>query len=395
MTSESLMQKDSLYVMQTYSRFKVAVESGTGACLRDFEGKEYIDFTSGIGVNSVGYANPKWISAVTGQAGRLAHMSNLFYTESGTLLAEKLCTLSGMDKVFFSNSGAEANEGMIKLARKYSFDKYGTGRSTIITLQQSFHGRTVTTLSATGQDKFHQYFFPFTEGFFYAEANSLDAVKALDDGSVCAVMIELIQGEGGVLPLDPGYVKALEALCREKDWLLLDDEVQTGIGRTGRLFACEHYGIKPDVISFAKGIAGGLPLGGFLASDKVSAVLGAGTHATTFGANPICCAAALSVLEILIDDGAMSYVEEKGAYIRKKIESIGHPGIKCTRGLGLMIGIVTDGIKPGEAAQALIASGLLVLTAGSDAVRLLPPLTISYEEIDRGLDILTSTISRL
>jgi acetylornithine/N-succinyldiaminopimelate aminotransferase len=395
MTSEGIFQKDGLYVMQTYPRNPVAIKSGSGATLIDFEGRRYIDFTSGIGVNSVGYSNPKWVAAVAEQAKELAHISNLFYTLPGTLLAEKLCNLSGMDKVFFSNSGAEANEGMIKLARKYSFDKYGDGRSTIITLRRSFHGRTITTLSATGQDNFHKYFGPFTEGFRYARANDLEDIAALDDSSVCAVMIEPVQGEGGVLPLDPDYVRSLEALCREKDWLLLVDEVQTGIGRTGKLFACEHYGISPDVISFAKGIAGGLPLGGFLASKKVSSVLGAGTHATTFGANPICCAAALSVLDILINDGVLDTVEEKGTYIRKRIEALGLPTIKGTRGLGLMIGVEIIGAKPSDIAKALINAGLLVLTAGTDAIRLLPPLTISYEEIDKGLEILQRTISRL
>ncbi len=395
MTSDTLFQKDSLYVMQTYSRNPVAIKSGSGATLSDFEGRQYIDFTSGIGVNSVGYSNPKWVSAVEGQANKLAHISNLFYTEPGTLLAEKLCTLSGMDKVFFANSGAESNEGMIKLARKYSFDRYGSGRFSIITLRQSFHGRTITTLSATGQEKFHEYFDPFTDGFKYAAPNDIDAILSLDDGTVCAVMIELVQGEGGVHPLSPSYVKALESLCREKDWLLLADEVQTGIGRTGKLFAYEHYGICPDAVSFSKGIAGGLPLGGFLASSKVSAVLGPGLHATTFGANPICCSAALAVLDILINDGVLDTVEEKGNYIRSRIESLQHPYIKGTRGLGLMIGVAASGVSPASAVSALIKNGLLVLTAGHDAIRLLPPLSISYEEIDKGLDIFISTISRL
>ena len=395
MTSETLIHKDGLYVMQTYSRHPVAVKSGTGATLTDFEGRQYIDFTSGIGVNSVGYSNPKWVSAVAGQAKTLAHISNLFYTEPGTLLAEKLCALSHMNKVFFANSGAESNEGMIKLARKYSYDRYGSGRFTIITLRQSFHGRTITTLSATGQDKFHNYFFPFTDGFRYAPPNDIDAVEALDDGSVCAVMIELVQGEGGVHPLDPDYVKGLESLCRERDWLLLAHEVQTGIGRTGKFFAYEHYGILPDAVSFAKGIAGGLPLGGFLVNEKLSSVLGPGTHATTYGANPVCCAAGLAVLDILVNDGVMDTVEEKGRYIRSMIESFRLPVINGTRGLGLMIGISCYGVEPSAAAAALISNGLLVLTAGSDAIRLLPPLTITYEEIDKGLEIFNGTISRL
>lgn len=394
MTGMDIKKLDSEFVMQTYARFDPAIESGSGAVVKDFEGKEYIDFSSGIGVNSIGYANPKWVDAVTKQAGKLAHMSNLFYTEPGTVLAERLCKLSGMSSVFFANSGAEGNEGAIKLARKYSFDKYGQGRSTIITLMQSFHGRTVTTLAATGQDSFHNYFYPFTEGFVHAKANDIESVKALDDGTVCAVMMEIVQGEGGVLPLDGGFIKAVRKLCDEKDWLLIIDEVQTGVGRTGKLFAYMNYDILPDALSFAKGMGGGLPLGGFMAGSKCASVLGAGNHATTFGANPICCAAAGAVLDVL-EGGAMDEVEAKGKYIREKIEAMGSAYVKGTRGMGLMIGVVIEGAEPKELAKKMISSGVLVLTAGKDAIRLLPPLTISYEEIDRGLAVMESALCNL
>ena len=251
MTSKELMNLDAQCVMQTYGRFPVAIDHGEGATLYSPEGKKYIDFTSGIGVNCLGYGNKKWRKAITDQAAKLGHISNLFYSEPYIELAHQLTARTGMKRAFFANGGGEANEGMIKLCRKYSYDKYGAGRSTIITLKDSFHGRTITTLTATGQDVFHQYFFPFTEGFQYAAPNDLEAIKYLDDGTVCAVMVELIQGEGGVLPLNQDYVNALQALCQEKDWLLAVDEVQTGVGRTGSLFCFQDYGILPDVVSFA------------------------------------------------------------------------------------------------------------------------------------------------
>ena len=301
MTSKEMKALTGQYDMNTYGRFDVAIDHGKGATLYDPEGKEYIDFTSGIGVTSLGYGDEDWVNAITQQAGKLGHVSNLFYTEPAAKLAEKLCQRTGMSCVFFANGGGEANEGMIKLARKYSYDKYGMGRSTIITLKNSFHGRTITTLKATGQDVFHQFFFPFTEGFRYAAANDLDALEAVSGDDVCAVMVELVQGEGGVLPLEQSYVDAVKKICEERDWLFLTDEVQTGVGRTGHLFAFQHYGILPDVASFAKGIAGGMPMSGIMANEKCAAVLGPGTHATTFGANPVCAAAALVVLDALLD----------------------------------------------------------------------------------------------
>ena len=342
MTHEELKALDGAYAMQTYGRFDVDIDHGRGATLYSLEGKEYIDFTSGIGVCSVGYGNPRWVEAVSTQAAKLAHVSNLFYTRPYAELARTLCVRSGMAAAFFANSGAEGNEGLIKLARKYSFDRYGKGRGTILTLKNSFHGRTISTLTATGQDVFHNYFFPFDEGFRYARAGDLNDLQAAAGHDVCAVLVELVQGEGGVLPLDRDYVQAVAELCRQRDWLLLVDEVQTGIGRTGTLFAFQQYGIQPDGVSFAKGIAGGLPMGGMLAGERCREVLGPGTHASTFGGNPICAAAAQTVLDIL-DEELLACVTEKAAYIRERIEHMGLDCLGATRGLGLMIGVEVRG----------------------------------------------------
>ncbi len=387
MTLEEIRALDRAYVMQSYGRFDLAVDHGKGATLWDTEGRSYIDFTAGIGVCSLGYADEGWVAAVTEQAGKLAHISNLYYTEPYVRLAEKLCTRSGMSNAFFANSGGESNEGMIKLARKYSFDRYGQGRSTIISLNNSFHGRTITTLAATGQEKFHNYFFPFTEGFRFADANDLASLEAQAGEDVCAVLLELIQGEGGVLPLDREFVRQVARLCEERDWLLLIDEVQTGIGRTGTLFAFQQYGIHPDVVSFAKGIAGGLPFGGVLANEKCRGVFTPGTHATTFGGNPIGAAAACYVLDRL-DDACLAQVREKGTYLRTRIEAMNLPCLGKTRGLGLMIGIeVKEGWTNRELAEKLMEGGLLCLTAGP-GLRLLPPLVITKEEMDQGLAIM-------
>ncbi len=392
MTSQAIKDLTRQYIMGTYGRFPVALDHGQGATLYDPEGREYIDFTSGIGVSALGYGNQPWAEAITAQAKKLGHASNLFYTEPPARLAEILCKRTGESRVFFANGGGEANEGMIKLARKYSFDKYGQGRSTIITLKNSFHGRTITTLKATGQEVFHNFFFPFTEGFRYAEANSLEALKSAAGDDVCAVMVELVQGEGGVLPLDKTYVKAVEALCAEKDWLLLVDEVQTGVGRTGTLFAFQQYDILPDVCSFAKGIAGGLPMSGIMANEKCKDVLGPGTHATTFGANPVCAAAGLVVQDIL-SDAFLKEVQKKGAYLRQGIEAMDLPCLGKTRGLGLMIGVeVKEGWTNKEIANKLIENGLLILTAGP-GLRLLPPLVITKDEMDKGLAIMKKVLA--
>ena len=391
MTSNEIKGLTHQYVMNTYGRFPVAIDRGEGARLYDFEGNEYIDFTSGIGVTDLGYGYQPWVDAIADQARKLGHVSNLFYTETPAKLAQTLCKRTGMSCVFYANGGGEANEGMIKLARKYSFDKYGEGRATIITLKNSFHGRTITTLKATGQDVFHQFFFPFTEGFRYAAANDLEDLKVQSGDDVCAVMMELVQGEGGVLPLDYEYVQAVKQLCEEKDWLLLTDEVQTGVGRTGKLFAFQQYDILPDVASFAKGIAGGMPMSGIMANEKCRNVLTPGTHATTFGGNPVCAAAGLVVQETL-SDAFLAEVTAKGEYLRGQIEALDLPCFGKTRGMGLMIGIeVKEVYNKSEIANKLIENGLLVLTAGP-GMRLLPPLVITKEEMDKGVAIMEKTL---
>ena len=391
MTFEEIKNLDEQYVMHSYGRFPVAIDRGEGATLWDVDGKEYIDFTAGIGVASLGHGDQGWLEAVTRQAAKLAHISNLFYTEPYAKAAEKLCTRTGMSNVMFGNSGAEANEAMIKLARKWSFDRYGKGRGTVITLRNSFHGRTITTLAATGQDKFHDYFFPFTEGFRYASANDMDSLEEVAGHDVCAVMVELIQGEGGVLPLDREFVEKAADLCAKRDWLFLVDEVQTGVGRTGSLFAFQQYGIQPDAVSFAKGIAGGLPFGGVMANERCRDVFTPGTHGTTFGGNPIAAAAACHVLDRM--DGAfLAQVTEKGDYLRAQVEELALPCLGKTRGMGLMTGVeVKEGWTNRDLAARLIKNGLLVLTAGP-GLRFLPPLTITQEEMDKGLAILREAL---
>ena len=392
MTFEEIQALDQQYVIHTYNRFPVAIDHGQGATVWDVEGKEYIDFGAGIGVCSLGHGNQKWVQAIADQAAKLGHISNLYYAQPYAQVAQKLCTRTGMSKAMFANSGAEANEAMIKLARKRSFDKYGKGRGTIITLHNSFHGRTITTLAATGQDVFHNYFFPFTEGFRYADANDLDSVEAVAGHDVCAVMFELIQGEGGVLPLDREFVQGVAELCAKRDWLLLIDEVQTGVGRTGSLFAFQQYGVQPDAVSFAKGIAGGLPFGGVMANEKCRNVFTPGTHATTFGGNPVAASAALQVLSTM-DQAFLDQVKEKGDYLRAGIESLDVPCLGATRGMGLMVGIEVKGDKTNkELAAKLIEHGLLCLTAGP-GLRLLPPLVITKEEIDKGLAIMKAALS--
>lgn len=373
-------------LMNTYNRFPVTFVRGQGCKLYDESGKEYLDFTSGIGVTSVGHANPRWVKAVSDQAALLSHTSNLYHTKPAALLAERLAKLSGMKSVFFANSGAEANEGMIKLARKYSRDKYGAGRDMIITLKQSFHGRTVTTLAATGQDTFHRHFDPFTPGFVHVPPGDLDALRNTGT-SVCAVMLEAVQGEGGVLPLDAGYIREVAALCAERDWLLLFDEVQTGVGRTGAWFAFQRFGITPDVCSFAKGIAGGLPLGGIIAGEKCAEVLKPGDHATTFGGNPIACAAALTTLDII--EEVLPEVSRKGEIIMNALNTIN--GLSGARGAGLMLGATVNTTvheSPRALVGKLMENGLLCLTAGTDALRVMPPLVVSDDEINEALDIL-------
>lgn len=385
MSSESTIKKFNEHVIQSYGRYPLVMEQGSGRRCKDEDGKEYIDFGSGIGTNSLGYCDEKWADAVCAQARTLQHNSNYYYTAVQAEFAERLCAVSGYDKVFFGNSGAEANECAIKTARKYSFDKYGKGRHNIITLVNSFHGRTIATLSATGQDVFHNYFFPFVEGFVYAEANNTADLKAKLDDTVCAVMLEYVQGEGGVNKLDKDFVDAVYELCAEKDVLVIADEIQTGVGRTGRFLAGEWYGKKADITTLAKGIAGGLPMGACLVSEKLAGVLTPGTHGSTFGGNPIACAGGNAVLDRIGSEGFLDSVCAKAEHFRSKLEKCSE--VAEVSGLGLMIGITLKSKKAADVAKAALEKGLLVLTA-KEKVRLLPPLTIETGEIDAGLDLL-------
>ncbi|MCR4628219.1 MAG: aspartate aminotransferase family protein [Bacillota bacterium] len=389
MSFQEIKDREATYVMQTYGRFPVCFDHGDGAVLVDVDGKEYVDLTSGIGVNCLGYHNPKVTAAVTEQANKLMHVSNLYYTEPMINAAEKLVKATGMSRVFFGNSGAEANEGMIKIARKYSHDKYGDGRSKIVTLVNSFHGRTITTLKATGQDHFHQNFFPFTEGFDYAEANDLEDLKKKAGKDTCGVMMELIQGESGVRPLNADYVKAACEFCRENDILFMVDEVQTGIGRSGALFSFQKFGVTPDVVSMAKGLGGGLPIGAVMVGEKCADVLGKGDHGSTFGGSPMSCAAASAVLDVVTQPEFLAEVEKKGEYLKDSILSIGSPEITDVRGMGLMLGIVLKNPENRlKIVEELLNQGVMVLTAGTDVIRLLPPLVITREEIDRAVAVM-------
>ncbi len=379
------IEQTKLHIMPTYGRNEVVIVNGHGATCYDADGKKYIDFGSGIGTTSLGYCNDAWAEAVCAQVKKVQHTSNLFYHQPQAELAEKLCAMSGYSKMFFGNSGAEANECAIKIARKYSFDKYGKGRHTIITLVNSFHGRTITTLSATGQDVFHNYFFPFTEGFRFVKANDIaDLYDKLDD-TVCGIMIEYVQGEGGVMALQPDFVNEIRKICDEKDILMIADEVQTGIGRTGKLFAGEHFNCKADITTAAKGLGGGLPIGVCLANEKCADVLGPGAHGSTFGGNPVVCAGAVKVLETLEQTGMLEGILKKSQYLREKLSALDE--VQEVSGLGFMIGIALKQKKASDVLKACIANGLLVLTA-KDRVRLLPPLTISDEELQTGAEIL-------
>lgn len=369
-------------IMNTYGRLDIVLKKGKGVYVEDSEGKEYIDLGAGIGVNALGFCDEGWVKAVCDQAGTLQHTSNLYYTYPATKLAEKLCKDSSFNKVFFANSGAEANECAIKLARKYSTDKYSKERNEIITLEQSFHGRTVTTLAATGQDSFHQYFYPFTEGFAYAKPD-IEAIREKISDKTCAVFIECIQGEGGVNILDKKLVQDIEKLCREKDLLFIVDEVQTGIGRTGSLYCFENYDVKPDIITLAKGLGGGLPIGACLCTEGLENVLTQGAHGSTFGGNPISCAAGLYTLEEIEKDDFIAKVKEKGDYFAQKLEELEE--VKEVRHMGLMIGIVLKKDNAKEVSKKCLDEGLLVLTA-KDVVRLLPPLNITKEEIDEAIE---------
>ena len=380
----SIQKIDREYVAGTYNRFPVEIVSGKGSLVWDDTGKEYVDMGSGIGVTSFGIADEVWQAAITEQIGKVQHMSNLYYTQPCANLARMLCEKTGMKKVFFSNSGAEANECAIKAARKYAFDKYGEERHVIVTLNNSFHGRTLTTLAATGQDHYHELFQPLTPGFVSVDTGNLDAIAALAEQKIVAgVLVECIQGEGGVLPVDPGFLTGLEALCQKEDIVLMVDEVQTGNGRTGQLYAYMNYGLHPDVVSTAKGLAGGLPLGATLLGEKVQNVLGFGDHGSTFGGNPVSCAAALSILG-RIDDALLAEVRKKSEYLFETFANC--EGIQQVSGMGLMIGLKTT--KPaGEVVKACMERGVLCLTA-KDKVRLLPALNIPMEVLEKAAAVI-------
>ena len=391
MNTEKVIKRDQKYIMHTYARSPLVLEHGEGMYAYDADGKAYLDFTSGIGVNALGYCHPAWVQAVTMQATRLQHSSNLYYTAPCGKLAKRLCARTGLDQVFFGNSGAEANEGAIKCARKYSVDTYGESRSKVITLVNSFHGRTLATLTATGQDVFHKDFGPFPANFGYIPANDFDTFKAAVDDSVCAVMMEMVQGEGGVVALDADYVQSVADYCHAHDILIIVDEVQTGVGRTGTFLCCEHYNLKPDVVTLAKGLGGGLPIGAVVMNKKVAEHMKPGSHGSTFGGNPVCCAGALAVLDTM-DEEFLANVNERAAQLRTGLAKLPH--VQQVSGLGLMVGIAfDDGIKAADVRAACEKQGLLVLTAKT-RLRLLPPLILTAEDVNAALDTLRTVLEK-
>ncbi len=382
----SIIDVDNLFVANTYNRFQIEIVGGKGSILYSADGKEYIDMGSGIAVNTFGIADQEWINAVSEQLGKVQHTSNLYYTEPCANLAKMLCEKTGMKKVFFGNSGAEANECAIKVARKYSADTNGEDYNVIITLKNSFHGRTITTLSATGQEVFHEHFKPLTGGFDYAIANDIDSVKELvKKRKVCGILIECVQGEGGVNPLDKDFVVAIDKLCKEQDIVFMVDEVQTGNGRTGELYGYMNYGVQPDVITTAKGLGGGLPIGACMMGEKVENALKFGQHGSTFGGNPVCSAGAINILS-RIDDKLLKEVKEKSQYIIEQLQ--GAKGVQSVSGMGLMLGVKTD--KPAkEVLQYCTENGVLFLTA-KDKIRLLPALNIPMELLKKAIEVLKS-----
>ena len=387
----SIMEMDQAYVAGTYKRFPVEIVSGKGSKVYDVNGKAYVDMGSGIGVTAFGIADDVWQKAVTEQLGKVQHTSNLYYTEPCAKLAKLLCEKTGMKKVFFANSGAEANECAIKVARKYSAEKKGKDCYTIVTLVNSFHGRTLTTLAATGQDHFHQLFQPLTPGFIHVDANNVEALeKAVEENSIAGIMLECVQGEGGVNPLTPEFVAAAAKLAEEKDIPLIIDEVQTGNGRTGKLYAYMNYGITPDIVSTAKGLGGGLPIGAALLGEKVQNVLGYGDHGSTYGGNPVCCAGAISVIERLTDD-FLAGVKRKSGYVFSALYNA--PGVESVAGMGLMVGIKTKA-PAGDVVKACMEKGVLCLTA-KDKVRLLPALNIPMEDLSFAVETIKTVCKEL
>ncbi|MDO4643869.1 MAG: aspartate aminotransferase family protein [Cardiobacteriaceae bacterium] len=390
MKNNEIEQLDHQYLLQNYARFGITLIQGEGCEVTDIDGKRYLDLTSGIGTNIFGWGDKLWSEVVSKQASTLQHVSNLFYSLPATQLAEKLVNLSHLSCAFFCNSGAEANEGTIKAARKYSFDKYGEGRHTILTLENSFHGRTLSTLAATGQDKFHQYFHPFTQGFEYLPINDTVALaQYAKRNDICAIMIEIVQGEGGICTLHADYLSALQQLCKDQDILLIIDEVQTGIGRTGKIFSYQYFNLSPDIVTLAKGLGGGLPIGAVLFGEKCRSVLGKGDHGSTFGGNPVCCAAANIVIDRLTPD-FLAEVSRKAAVLKTALTQL--PLVKEVTGLGLMLGIeFEEGIKAIDVVERCMQQGLLTLTA-KEKLRLLPPLIISDEQIHHAIQILKQVL---
>ena len=387
----SIMEMDQAYVAGTYKRFPVEIVSGKGSKVYDEKGKTYVDMGSGIGVTAFGIADDAWQQAVTAQLGKVQHMSNLYYTEPCAKLAKLLCDNTGMNKVFFANSGAEANECAIKVARKYSAEKKGQDCYTILTLVNSFHGRTLTTLAATGQAHFHALFQPLTPGFMHVEANNVEALNwAVAENSIAGIMLECVQGEGGVNPLTPEFVAAAAKLAKEQDIPLIIDEVQTGNGRTGKLYAYMHYGITPDLVSTAKGLGGGLPIGAVMMGEKVQNVLGYGDHGSTYGGNPVCCAGAISVIERLTEDFLAS-VRRKSGYVFSALYNA--PGVESVTGMGLMVGIKTKA-PAADVVRACMEKGVLCLTA-KDKVRLLPALNIPMEDLSYAVETLKTVCKEL
>ncbi len=376
-------EMDKEYIAGTYSRYDLVAEKGKGSILTDETGREFIDFTAGIGVNSLGFCDEHWIKAVVGQVKKLQHTSNLYYTKPCVDLAKKICEKTGMSKVFFGNSGAEANEGAIKVARKYGGLK-NPSKVDIVTLNMSFHGRTITTVKATGQEDMHKFFGPFPRGFVYADANDIESLKKSVNENTCGIMLEMVQGEGGITVLNQDFVDTAVSLCKTYDALLIIDEVQTGVGRTGKFFAYEHFGIKPDIVTFAKGMGGGLPIGGFILGEKASDVLVSGDHGSTFGGNPIVASGGCAVVDTM-DENFLMQVREKGEYIVKELSKM--KNIHDISGLGMMIGFKVKGIEAKEFLKRCLNRGLMVLTA-KEKVRLLPPLNISEDDIKEGLDII-------
>jgi acetylornithine/N-succinyldiaminopimelate aminotransferase len=386
--------------MNTYHRLPVTFIRGEGAWLRDGSGKEYLDFTSGIAVNCLGHNHPVLVKAIAEQAAKLIHVCNYYQSGMGERFAEalvKACAGAGMKRVFLGNSGAEANEAACKIARKYSLKKYGPGRHTIVTLRGSFHGRTITTLAATGQDKFHKDFGPFTDGFAYIPGGDLEALdSALDKNKTAGFLLEAIQGESGIIPQSQAYIETAVKLCAERDILLMFDEIQCGLGRTGNFLACEGYGVKADVVTLAKGLAGGVPIGAFLAGEKAAGVFESGDHGSTFGGNPLACAAGLAVLDIVARPEFLKGIAEKGQRLANTISSWNHPQITAIRSRGLMTGvdIKAEAWPLLEACLALPNKGLMLLSAGPNTLRFLPPYIISDAEIDEGLGMLKQVLDK-